>query len=702
AGEGAAHAPPTEGEAAAVDSDAVTVVGAALLDLEPLVGAALRFTSGARRVEVVTGRGGVFGAGLPPGEWTVDAPGLPDAEQVVCMVTVLDDLGALARAVADAIPRRPFRRARPRPTLRVVGDRDEVDPERPANFGPGRALLLRLEPPWVLDATVVDGATGVALPGATAREEFVSPDREPAAARAGPDGALRLVAPRVLAGVPPEVTFEAPGYAPAVATLGEPTRQRVGLRRPLRLEGRVRDAMGRPLRAIVRATVSPPELRSGATARASREVSSTCDGEGRFVLEGIPPGGAPGADELGAGPHAAAVDLEIACADHATVRLRGMVVVPGGDVLDVVLPRLGRLAGRVAGPDGRALEHATVRLEGAVDGRYSARDSDAGTGPDGAFALESVPTVPVLIEVSRAGFARARVAISPPAESLEIRLERLGPPIRGHVLDARGERVSGVWITAEKEVERAPAAAYDRTTVWHSTRTDHDGGFALDDLPAGHTFALRGSGRRHDEAVMNGVAGGATVTLRLPPEQDLVVQVEAPDGCPSARVTVLDGDGRLVIDDLAHRRGGFLLATTTLPATGRLALVVRAPGFTPALRWFDAPPGETVAMMVPLEPGGGAVALAVRWPQGAAPTLRVAYRDAALGLRLEQGFWPPSVADLPLRLEGVGAGSVRLEVKARFGERTWSLAPVDVVVRAGETTTVDLDLEAALRAAPPR
>ncbi|MCO5169082.1 MAG: carboxypeptidase-like regulatory domain-containing protein [Planctomycetes bacterium] len=698
--ERADDAPPLPDGAAPDDGDAAVVVGVALLDRAVLEGAALRFTSGPRRVEVSTSPFGVFSAALPPGDWTVEAPGLPDAGQVVVAAQAFTDTEALRTAMLDHRPRRGT--ATERAALRVVGP--DGDPDDATRSGwvvvrPGDALLLRLASPWVVEAQVVDALTGAPLPGARAVAEGRQPMRRPlVVGRAGADGALRLVVPRTDSHWP-TMTFEAPGYAAATAKMVVSTRVRVGLRRPLRLVGRVRDPEGRPLPAsVVLATVRPPDVLLGGNgaARASR---ATCDAEGRFVIDGVPPG-ATGEGTGRAGPHAAMIDLEVVCPGQATRRLRDVLVIAGSEPLEVVLPTFVRQAGRVLGPDGQPVVGAAV-LMGTSDPRYGPHLESDVTRADGRFVLPEVLPAPSALEVACKGFAMARVTVTPPVEPLVIRLERVGPPIQGQLLDARGEGVEGAEVEALFE-EDDPADERAPTPVWRTERTGAAGAFSFGALPAGQAFVLRARGRGRDEAVARGVTGGATVTLRLPPEQDLVVRVEDDGRAEQARVTVLKPEGRLVLDDLARRQGGLLLATSNLRATGRLALIVRAPGFAPALRWFDAPPGETVSLTVPLEPGGGAVALAVRWPQGAAPTLRVAYRDPALGLRLEEGFSPPSVADLPLRLEGVGAGPVRLEVEARLYGRTWPLAPVDAVVRAGETTTVDLDLEAALRDAPPR
>ncbi|MCO5169083.1 MAG: carboxypeptidase-like regulatory domain-containing protein [Planctomycetes bacterium] len=686
-----------EAEAAAVASDAVLVPGVALLDLEPLVDAALRFTAGARRVEVVTGRGGVFGAGLPPGDWTVEAPGLPDVEQVVCDMTSFSVPAALARAVA-APPPRLGSRAYPRPTLRVVGPDGagaDATPRR-ITVRPGGALLLRFEAPWVLEAQVVDALTGAPLPGATATAELQEPYQRRIVATAGADGALRLVAPRTYAEAGPAATFEAPGYAAAMTVMGaRDERLRVGLRRPLRLEARVRGHDGRPVQAAVTAWARLPDAATGGRSRADRSWSVTCDAEGRFVLDDLPPGAGNHAGE-GAGPHAAVVSLLVVHADHARTRLQRVLVAPDGPPLEVALVPLVPLVGRVVGPAGQPLGGAEVRT---YDQTPRPEQSDV-TDAQGRFALADVPARSIVLQASRIGFATARVAVTPPVEDVVLRLEEVGPPLRGRVVLPGGEPVVGVGVVATVD-EGDAREEHGPAVVRHHARTDDAGAFSIDGAPAGRTFLVRAAGRGFDVHARGVVAGGEPVTLRLPPAQDLVVTVEAA-GAETALVTVLDADGGRVLDDRARRQGGTLLATSSVPASGRLGVVLRASGFAPALRWFDAPPGQTVAMTVPLEAGGGVVALRVRWPQGAAPALRVAYRDPALGLRLEETFSPPSVADLPLRLVGVGEGAVRLELEARLGERTWPLAPVEAVVRAGETTTIDLDLAAAPGDDPPR
>ncbi|MBX3469069.1 MAG: carboxypeptidase regulatory-like domain-containing protein [Planctomycetes bacterium] len=689
--------PPTEGEAAAVDSDAVLVSGVALLDLDPLVDATLRFTSDADRVEVATGRLGAFEASLPPGEWTVEAPGLPDAEQVVCDMTSFSAPAALARAVA-APPPRLGSRTYPRPTLRVVGSDGagaDATPRR-ITVRPGGALLLRFEAPWVLEAQVVDALTGVPLPGATATVELQEPYQRRIVGTAGTDGALRLVAPRTYSGAPPAATFEAPGYAAAASLMDARARVRVGLRRPLRLEGRVRDPDGRPVRAGVTAWSRLPDAATGGRSRANRSWRVTCDAEGRFVLDDLPPGGGDAAGE-GAGPHAGVVALLIQHPDHARTRLRRVLVVADGPPLEVTLAPLVTQVGRVVDPAGQPLAGAEVRVfeEGPQPEQAS------GTDAQGRFVLEDVPARSIVLEASRDGFATTRVAVTPPVEALVLRLEEVGPPLRGRVVRAGGEPAAKVLVVATADGGDAPDEP-GPAVVRHTALTNDAGAFSIVGVPAGRTFLVRTAWHGGDVLARDVVAGGEPVTLRLLPLHEVVVRVDEVAGAGSAVVTIVDAGG-LVVGRVARRaRDADDAFLVTVTASGRLGVVVRAPGFAPALRWFDAPPGEFVAVNVPLEPGGGAVALAVRWPQGPAPTLRLAYRDPALGLRLEETFSPPSVVDLPLRLVGVGAGPVRLEVEARRGERVWPLAPLEVVVRAGETTTIDLDLAAALRDDGPR
>ncbi|MCO5171902.1 MAG: hypothetical protein M9894_36850 [Planctomycetes bacterium] len=125
----------------------------------------------------------------------------------------------------------------------------------------------------------------------------------------------------------------------------------------------------------------------------------------------------------------------------------------------------------------------------------------------------------------------------------------------------------------------------------------------------------------------------------------------------------------------------------TLPA-GRHAIVARRPGARPDVRWVEVLPGATLDLQPPRHvPGGGALRLRVRWPDGPASPLRVHVAEAATGLSFEQVVFPPAVPDHPALIEGLAAGRVTVRVSTAGRE----VLVAEAFVGDDETTEVTVD-----------
>jgi hypothetical protein len=155
----------------------------------------------------------------------------------------------------------------------------------------------------------------------------------------------------------------------------------------------------------------------------------------------------------------------------------------------------GRLAGRIVDAEtGEALSNARVTLTSG-DGSTSVILTD----PDGRFGVD-VPAGAYRLSVARAGFARAdfgargfgdpgrliEIAPGTVVGGIEVALAR-GAAVTGHVFDARGERSTGLTVTAAWSGDRDRAAI-----AVSAARVDDLGNYRLGGLPEGTYSILLG------------------------------------------------------------------------------------------------------------------------------------------------------------------------------------------------------------------
>ncbi|MFP2926668.1 carboxypeptidase regulatory-like domain-containing protein, partial [Pyxidicoccus sp. 3LG] len=164
---------------------------------------------------------------------------------------------------------------------------------------------------------------------------------------------------------------------------------RVVLRTGAVLNGSVVDARGEPLF----------QVRMSLKYRAigeEQELERMSDEQGKFTLEGLPPGShtLQGTLDRGGVRHQVSQTVSVQGAEPVEVKVR----------LDTGL----QVSGVVVDTQGRPVEDAEVwgyTLQPQPEGREGARPSTATTGPDGRFTLEHLVEGPCVLSVVKEGYA---------------------------------------------------------------------------------------------------------------------------------------------------------------------------------------------------------------------------------------------------------------------------------------------------------
>ncbi|MFW6050544.1 MAG: carboxypeptidase regulatory-like domain-containing protein [Myxococcota bacterium] len=190
------------------------------------------------------------------------------------------------------------------------------------------------------------------------------------------------------------------------------------------------------------------------------EVAFVTGSDGRFAIEGVPPG-----------------HLQIIARhpDHAPGVTRPRRLVPGGSIeeLEVVLPEGGAIEGRVLDERGQPVPRVPVqmRMEGEPGPRLAV------SGEDGTFRFAGARGTVVLAalpEGQPVGRLRTEVGGGQRRE-VELRLPGRSETLRGRTVDDRGFPVADVQVTVEA---LRPDAPVERTT-----RSADDGTFEVARLP---------------------------------------------------------------------------------------------------------------------------------------------------------------------------------------------------------------------------
>lgn len=221
------------------------------------------------------------------------------------------------------------------------------------------------------------------------------------------------------------------------------------------------------------------------------------------------------------------------------------------------------LAGLVRNESGQALRGALISVA-AAGGRTGRVHSDQ----NGRFAVSRPRGTPIVLRVTKAGYAPRQVRLSGSDESgiLEIPLVS-GAAIGGVVLDDRGERVPDIRVTVRPQAEASPSGG---TAVESSAVTDDLGEYRIGSLPAGrYEVALAGGIRvlRSDLQVSrSGLVQGSLNIISMRPRG-----ARNAAGEPAAAVVDLEGgeEARLDLVESSGDGAGARVIAAVSPASPR-------------------------------------------------------------------------------------------------------------------------------------
>lgn len=409
---------------------------------------------------------------------------------------------------------------------------------------PDALLPVSLSIGGTVSVRAVDGA-GMPLPGASLRleseklEDLLLLEPPPPSAADG-----MLVARHVPAGLM-TAELRAIGMAPArihpvtvtdgvVTDLGD-----VALTPGAELGGTVSDESGPVPDADVL-------IRFPSGARVA-EIATVTDGEGAFVVQGLP------------------IDVPLRVSASAPGYLETVVERARPGVIDLELARCGSLSGTVVDDEtGEPVPHFRVLARSDEAEPYD--QGIPSEGSDGRFSYERLAAGQYRIRVdspAHEGLSREAVAVAPgkPVE-LELRLRR-GASLEGFVsLEEDPERpIGGARIVARM------AGGMRRETI-----SDAEGAFRLEGLSGSVTLVARWGALASRSLVLPSIEGvAAPVELVLRPAAAIEGVVRGPDGDGIAGAEIsVEGQGEtLSRSDGAYRLEGLSAGFTEVRKTDR-------------------------------------------------------------------------------------------------------------------------------------
>lgn len=439
-------------------------------------------------------------------------------------------------------------------------------PQRPQPVDVGTLHLEREAP---VSGRVTHGGEGVA--GARVVVDVHEPDPLPTnrPRRVRTDGDGRFHVDGLAEGRRLGLRVESPGFVPrTVSGVAAPrTGLEVELNRGARVSGRVVDGAGEPLGGVsVSARSSGPPV--GGDARYRATVS---DGDGRFELDGVP----PGALEL----RTSSVSLASPPATRVEVRegehREGIVLVVERD--------RHRVHGRVVGTGGEPLGDAVVSLTLEGEGGVTLLSSQTRTRDDGSFELEVESGGTATLAADHPEYRRTASIFELEAgdRAVELVLEPGGAPVSGRVVDEEGRGVSARLVFHAEDATGDPAPA-----LGAETRSAADGSFRTPSLEPGRYRLVVGrpgwAAQLHDEAIEVGDVPVTGVEVRLRPGATVRGRVLGLDDADLPRVTV---DAQLLVPRL--REPAQASARTRPDHTGSYRLRGLRPGRWQVQGWFE-------------------------------------------------------------------------------------------------------------------
>mgnify|MGYP001359264062 CR=1 FL=1 len=359
--------------------------------------------------------------------------------------------------------------------------------------------------------------------------------------------------------------FQRPDQQPVKVAANARTEVTLSLERGVEIKGRVVDESGKPVpNADVHTVLDETERKDVASIDAP---SAYTDENGEFFMEGLTPGRS----------YALA-----ASADDRATKGPTKVKAPATGVTLKLQP-LPSVKGRVLDETGKPMAVFTV-------------DGKEFHSPDGRFTIgrEPDPEGKLYLNVDADGYETLVVDTKYAADLGDLQLKK-APVVRGVVLDATGQPVSGADVTCDQCIDAAVSGS--------------DGSFSLavsSDSPEPTVSAAKLNHRGSAK-----VTGAAPVVVKLQPPVRVEGIVKDPTGRPiQARITVreingaeeerLDSgpDGRFELD----LPEGLWMFITRMSSTGQTVRVTAPKVFVT----LGAPPGTCAVTITVSEPVGDA------------------------------------------------------------------------------------------------
>jgi len=364
-----------------------------------------------------------------------------------------------------------------------------------------------------LEGTVMDSASGWAIPGATVT---VTDGEGQKGATSAPDGSFAVadIAPGAV-----EVRCERQGYLgnsfTDVLSAGET------LRVTIRMEPRS-DMAGIKGRVLDAATGEP---------LAGAIIDAEAGGARASALSG------PDGAYMVAGLSCGLLTVNVSMEGYLGQKLSGELATPGMYTLDIALHALSSRATVF----GEAVNASTGLFEEGVRVTHVGTGITAMTGPDGRFSLTGIPVGPQVFEVKKAGFVDKEYRVD--ITSLTFRLDIM-EPLRQAASHPRvtGPNLSGKVVDALSG-KPLPGAVVKVMNTDLQVTADANGRYSFANLPYGEQF-LVAYVHDHEAVSMNPkVAPGMSGDLdfRLPPTTVGVIAgrvTDARTGLPIKNVRV--------------------------------------------------------------------------------------------------------------------------------------------------------------------
>lgn len=346
------------------------------------------------------------------------------------------------------------------------------------------------------------------------------------------------------------------------------------------------------------------------------------------------------------------VELRIAAADYPPRRCFPIWPQP--------LEQLVRLyhgepfGGRILDEAGEPI--AGARVQAAICGVMPAQEVGKGrSADDGSIRFDAIPAAPILVQVSKQGFALAAVTVDPQREpSFEIRLPAEST-LSGRTVDERGVPIAGARLDFEDLELRANTGNFE---------TYADGSFAMPWIHRDHAYAIEARAAGHTPQRLSGVRPMAGLDIVLPRLGALRVRATDAAGEPLPRYRVAWMAERLRRLEEDYRLEQLVWHDVNAP-DGRVELpAVEAGGVLVRVQAEGHAPSALLRVVVP--PGAASEELEVALEPGATITGRIVTASGApiagatVSWLLENSIGQPAGRTTPCSADSDGAGRFTL------------------------------------------